>query len=348
MSVRVDLGRRVLRPRAGRLQLLLEVRPLVVSGTLGALSVATLLVVLTSGDYTLTLGELARAVAVDDGSFDRTVVLEWRMPRALAAPLYGGALALSGLVFQRLTRNPLASPDIIGFGTGAYTGALVALTVLGGSLAGATVGALAGGLATAVAVLVLARGGGSGSRLIVVGIAVSAALGGVNTWLLKTAGREQALTATVWGSGSLKEVTGTEVALTAAAVGAVGLVLARHLPRLAQLELGDEVAAAQGVPVPRTRIALVVCSVALMALVTAVAGPISFVALVAPPIAARLTGSVTAGWPAGAVGALLLAVADALTLLALPTELPVGLVTPVVGGAYLVHLLVRGRPGRVA
>jgi iron complex transport system permease protein len=77
--------------------------------------------------------EVVTAMFATDGGFDTTIVLEWRLPRVLVALAFGAALAVSGAVFQSLTRNPLGSPDIIGFATGSYTGALVALTLVGTS-----------------------------------------------------------------------------------------------------------------------------------------------------------------------------------------------------------------------
>ncbi|MGC3955527.1 MAG: iron chelate uptake ABC transporter family permease subunit [Propionicimonas sp.] len=341
-GIEVDFGRRMLRPQVGPWSSLLEWRAIVVTAGLCTLIAAAVLVSVANGDYPIPVTQLVHALTTGEDAFLRTVVVEWRLPRALAAALFGGALALSGATFQRLTGNPLASPDVIGFATGAYTGALIVLTVLGGSFAAVTAGALTSGVATAGVVLLLTAGrGGFGVRLIVVGIAVSAMLSGVNAWLLKTAGREQALSATVWGAGSLSAITLAEVAWSVTALLIVALAVMWQLPALQQLELGDETAAAQGVRVGRTKTGLIVCSVALMAIVTAVTGPITFIALVAPPIAARLTGSPGSAGAVVATGALLLSIADLVARFALPTELPVGLVTLVIGGGYLGWLLLR-------
>ena len=140
-----------------------------------ALAVAVLLLALVAlglGDYPLNPLEVVRAMFATDGGFATTIVLEWRLPRVLVALVFGAALGLSGALLQSLTRNPLGSPDIIGFSTGSYTGALLVITVLGSGYLSTAVGALLGGLLTALLVYLLAyRRGVQGFRLIIVGIA---------------------------------------------------------------------------------------------------------------------------------------------------------------------------------
>ncbi len=171
------------------------------------------------------------------------MVTEWRLPRALAAVAFGAALGASGALFQSVTRNPLASPDIIGFSTGSHTGALIVIVLIGGSYLQVAGGALAGGMATATLVYLLAwRNGVKGFRLIIVGIAVSAALGSFNIWLMLTADLEVALSAAVWGTGSLSAVSWDQTVIGSAIVVLL-LVGTSTLTRgLRQLELGDDVA----------------------------------------------------------------------------------------------------------
>jgi iron complex transport system permease protein len=246
-------------------------------------------------------------------------------------------------VFQSLTRNPLGSPDIIGFSTGSYTGALIVTTLAGAAFLPTAIGALAGGLGTALVVYLLAyRGGVQGFRLIITGIAVTAVLHGVNTFLLLKAGTEVAMAASIWGAGSLALV-GWDRALPAfvALLVLAPAILLLSAP-LRQLELGDDAARAHGVRAEPTRLALLVLGVALTAIVTAASGPIAFVALAAPQIARRLTRS--AGLPlvpAALTGGLLLLAADSVAQHALPGTVPVGIVTVVVGGVYLIALLIR-------
>ena len=317
-------------------------RELVVCGALALAIVLLTIVALGTGDYPLSVVEVVRAMFATDGGFDTTIVLEWRLPRVLVALVFGAALALSGAIFQSVTRNPLGSPDIIGFATGSYTGALIVLTLVGDSYVSTAVGAVGGGLVTAAAVYLLAyRRGMQGFRLIIVGIAVTAILHSVNTWLLLRAQVEVAMAASIWGAGSISLV-GWDEALPAFAVLAVlaatVIVLA---PGMRQLELGDDAAKAHGLRVEPARLALLVVGVALIAVVTASSGPIAFVALAAPQIATRLTKS--AGLPLVAsalTGAFLLLAADFVAQHLLPSAVPVGMVTVVIGGLYLIGLLI--------
>lgn len=318
-----------------------DVRTLVVCGLIAAATVAVALMALATGDFRLSVPEVVAAVFTGDG-FAHTVVVDWRMPRVLAAIVFGAALGLSGAIFQSLTRNPLASPDIIGFTTGSYTGALIVIIVIGGSYAQVAAGALIGGMLTAGAVYLLAfTRGVQGFRLIVVGIAISAMLTSVNTYLLLVSEHTAALSATVWGIGSLNATTWNQAALGSLVL--FGLVVCcTGLSRpLKKLELGDDAARALGVRAEPARLALIVVGVALTATVTAAAGPIAFVALAAPQIGLRLARtSGVALLPAAFMGAFILVAADFTAQHLLPTALPVGIVTVVIGGAYLVWLLV--------
>ncbi|WP_425483680.1 FecCD family ABC transporter permease [Cellulomonas taurus] len=310
-----------------------------------ALTVVALLlavVALGLGDYPLSVPEVVRALVTDQG-FASTIVVQWRLPRVLVALVFGAALGVSGALFQSLTRNPLGSPDVIGFSTGSYTGVLLVTTVVGTGTLGVSAGALIAGLATALVVYLLAyRDGVQGFRLIVVGIGVTGMLHGVNVWLLLRAKTEVAMAASIWGAGSIS-LTGWSQALPAFAVFAVltPLIWAVRGP-LRQLELGDDAAGAHGLRVETTRLAVVVLGVALIATVTASAGPIAFVALSAPQIARRLTRS--AGLPllaSALTGGVLLLGADLIAQHVLPTAVPVGVVTVVLGGIYLLTLIVR-------
>ena len=309
--------------------------------TLAGVALVVALVALGIGDYPLSPLEVVRALTGTDG-FASTIVLEWRLPRVLAALVFGAALGASGAIFQSLTRNPLGSPDVIGFSTGAYTGAIIVIVSGASSSLGTAGGALAGGLATALAVYLLAyRGGVPGLRLIIVGIGVTALLHSVNSWLLLRAQSEVALTASFWGAGSLALVGWSQLvpALVLLAV-LTPLVVALSRP-LRQLELGDDAARSHGLRAEGSRLALVVVGVALTAVVTASTGPIAFVALAAPQLARRLVGSAGVPLVAGAVtGAVLLLVADLVAQHIASSPVPVGLVTLVIGGVYLITLLV--------
>ncbi|SDR89374.1 iron complex transport system permease protein [Paraoerskovia marina] len=317
-------------------------RGTVTAVVLGLLLALLALVAMGLGDYPLGPVEVLRALVRDQG-FDTVVVTEWRLPRVLAALVFGAALGVSGALFQSLTRNPLGSPDVIGFSTGSFTGVLVFTIIFGGSTLGTTSGAIVGGLATALVVYLLAyRRGIQGFRLIVVGIAVTAMLHSFNVWLLLQVQTEVAMSASIWAAGTLSLV-GWEQLLPAAVMLAVlvPVVLGVAGP-LRQLELGDDAAAAHGVRVEPARLVILVVGVSLTAIVTATTGPIAFVALAAPQVARRIARS--AGLPLGhaaLVGAMLLLAADVVAQHLLPTALPVGVVTVVLGGIYLLNLLVR-------
>jgi iron complex transport system permease protein len=338
----VDFGYRALVLRRAGAALRWRLRALVVCALLAALTAAVTAWALASGSFPLTLVEVWRALVDPDAGFARIVVVEWRLPRALAAVVFGAALGVAGAVFQSLTRNPLASPDVIGFTTGSYTGALIVIVLVGGSYLQVAGGALVGGIVTAAVVYLLAwRHGIQGFRLIIVGIAISAVLGSFNTWLLLTAELEVALSAAVWGAGSLDDANREQVVLAGTCVALLLALLAVVAPGLRQLELGDDAARATGTRAEPVRLAAVGLGVALTATVTAAAGPIAFVALAAPQIGRRLTR--TPGVPlvaAACTGALLLAAADLIAQHLLPVALPVGVVTVVIGGGYLVRLMV--------
>jgi iron complex transport system permease protein len=317
-------------------------RSMVVGSLLGLVILLVALVALGLGDYTLSIPQVIHALGGGDG-FASVVVVQWRLPRILAAILFGAALAASGALFQTLTRNPLGSPDIIGFSTGAYTGAIVALTMLGGSVVSMSFGALIGGLATAAVVYALAwRGGVQGFRLIITGIAVTAMLSSLNSYLLLRAKTEVAMSANLWGAGALDTVGFKDLRLAVVPLAILGVLTFFLIHPLRQLELGDDAARAHGVRVEGTRLGVLGVGVALIAVVTAIAGPIAFIALVAPQIAKRIVTS--PGIPVGSsalLGAALLLVADTAGQHLLPGDVPVGIVTVVLGGIYLIVLLIQ-------
>lgn len=342
----IDFGRpiRAVRLFGDAVSHRVDLRTMTVCLVLLALAIAVALVTLASGEYQVPLPDVIGALLGQAEGRIHMVVVEWRLPRTALALILGAALGMSGAIFQSLTRNPLGSPDVIGFEAGSYTGALVVIILMQGGYYFVAGGALAGGLATALLVYALAYSGGvQGFRLIIVGIGVSAMLNSLNTWMLLRAKLEVAMAAAMWGAGTLNGL-GLDRLGPAAVVLAVLIPLALMMARpMAQLELGDDAARALGVRAEPTRLGLLVLGVALTATVTATAGPIGFVALAAPQLARRITGSAgVAMVPAAAMGALLLAAADYLAQRAFaPTQLPVGVVTVSLGGVYFVWLLLR-------
>ncbi|WP_436851270.1 FecCD family ABC transporter permease [Streptomyces asoensis] len=299
---------------------------------------------LTLGDYPVPFADVVRALggAGDPGTL--VVVRDLRLPRALTGALVGVAFGVSGAVFQTMTRNPLASPDMIGLTEGAGT-AVVASVVLGwtGGLGLSALGLL-GALATALLVYALAwKGGTTGYRIVLVGIGVSWICTSATDFLVARGSRFQAQEAIGWLVGNLNGRTWGQVDTLAAAM-AVLLPVTLAMGRwMRTLQLGDDVAAGLGTPVQAVRLALLLAGVGLVAFGTAAAGPVAFVALACPQIAQRLAG--TASPPpivSGLTGALVVLGSDLLAREAVPgTELPVGIVTGALGAPVLLWLLIR-------
>lgn len=272
------------------------------------------------------------------------VITQWRLPRVVAGLVFGGALGLAGAIFQSLTRNPLGSPDVIGLDAGAYTGALLAITLWGGTSAQVAGSSVGFGLLTATVIYLLSlQQGFSGLRLIVIGVACNAVLTAVSSWIILRAELEVAIAATGWSAGTLNGLDWDELRLPFLVLAALCLLVTAASHAMHQTALGDEVAQSTGVSLTGVRVLLVAVGVGLSATVTATAGPIIFIALAAPQIGRRLAGSAgVALLPAALTGAVLLPVADLVAqLLLAPVALPVGVVTAAIGGAYLIWLLVK-------
>lgn len=340
----IDAGRRVFSPQTDVFSRRIGVRATVVTVATALAAVIIGIFALTLGEATFSPGEVLMTVLGLGEPRAELVIIEWRLPRVLAAIVFGAALGIGGAIFQSLTRNPLGSPDVIGFDAGAYTGALLVITTMGISTVSTAAAALAGGATTALVVYLLAfRRGFTGFRLIIVGIGVASMLASVNTWIILNADLRIAMLASAWGAGSLNAITAEQVATASCVIVPIAIGVALLADRMHLLELGDDTASALGVRTGGTRLALVILGVCLTAAVTAMAGPIAFISLAAPQIARRLTGSASVTLTAAAaVGALLLISSDVLAQrLFAPTQIPVGIVTVCLGGVYLVWLLIQ-------
>lgn len=335
---------RPVRTADDRLSTRLHLRSLVVCAVLAVATAGVAVLLLTVGDRVIDLPTVIATVLGDGRGGATFIVNQLRLPRLLTALLVGTALGVSGAILQRLTRNPLGSPDVVGLTVGAATGALVVILVVGGSMLPVAVGSVVGGLlASALVYLLSYRGGVQGFRLILVGLGVGAALESVNSYLVVTADLDAARAAQVWLTGSLNNRGWEHVVAVAIALAVLlppAVLLGRRIPLL---DLGDDTATALGLRVERARLGLVLVSVGLASVATAAAGPIAFVALAAPQVAFRLTRSPGPGLlTAGLTGALLLAVGDFVAQRALPgVPLPVGIATGLIGGGYLTWLLIR-------
>lgn len=335
----------------GGLSLRLDPRSLIVVVLLLVAACAAGIALIGTGDAKIPAADVLRTLAGNGTAYQDFIVNELRLPRVLVGLLVGASLGLGGALFQSVSRNPLGSPDVLGLSQGATAGALVVIVLLSGSASQVTAGALAGGLGTGLAIYALAwKRGVHGYRLVLVGIGVNAVMTAVNGYLLTKADLVDATRAVVWMTGSLNGRDWDQVQpLLALCAVLVPLVLA-NARGLRMTEMGDDVSYALGVRVQRVRLLLMIAAVLLTAAATAAAGPVSFVALTAPQLARRLTRSPGPNLvPSLCMGAALLVAADWASQRAFGADqLPVGVVTGVLGGAYLLWLLVtERRAGRI-
>ena len=317
---------------------------------LAALAVAALVALawaLFVGSVAVDSAAIFHALTGGASGTEAAIVRELRLPRALAAFAVGGLLALAGALMQVLLRNPLADPYILGISGGAAVGALGAM--LAGAAALVTPAALGGAFASTLIVFGLARTGAdrapwTTTRLLLTGVVVAAGWGALIALMLTLAPDAQVKGMLFWLIGDLGGATGATPALVTLAVALLGsLAFARDLNVLAR---GEDVAAALGVAVARTT--LVLCAVAAFATAAAVttAGSVGFVGLVVPHGLRMVVGndqrlllpaSVLAG------GTLLLLADTMARTIAAPIQLPVGVITALVGVPVLLALLTRGR-----
>jgi iron complex transport system permease protein len=340
----VDLALLGIRVRAQRRSVLCVSALLLLTGLLVLLQLVT-------GAYPMSLSEVITTLGGHGTRADEFALYTLRLPRALTAILTGAAFGASGAVYQSVTRNPLGSPDIIGFTNGAAFGAVFAIAVLGASDAAVTVAALAAGLGVAALVYVLAfRGGGvQGYRLILVGIGISAVLASFTSYFLSKANVNDAQQAFIWLTGSLNGRTWNDVWTCLAGLVVLGPVLVALGPGLRMTEMGDDAARGLGVAVGRNRLCALTFGALLCAVAVVCVGPITFISLAAPQIARRLTGSPTVRViPSMAMGALLVIGSDLLAQKLFPdSQLPVGVTTLALGGAYLAWLIAREGRNRI-
>lgn len=334
----------VVRSPRSRLSARVHVRSVWVTVVVATVALVAFAWSLAVGDFPVPITDVLASLAgggSDDASF---IVRALRLPRGVTALLVGAAFAVSGSVFQRLLRNPLASPDIIGVSAGAAAGAVFVIVASAASDELAPLGALGGATAAGAAMYLLAyRRGVTAYRFILVGIGVTAMLVSFTKYLLTTAEIHDASRVTVWLTGNLNGRGWAHVRLMVAVMAVLVPVTVALARQLRLLELGDDLARGAGGSVERARAGLILVATSLAAFATASAGPVAFVALVSPQLARRLVGTRSVGLlPAAALGALLLVASDLVARRAFaPTELPVGVVTAVLGAPYLLYLLAR-------
>jgi iron complex transport system permease protein len=320
-------------------------RPWIVLVTivLAALTFLVFCVSISVGDFVIDLPAVVRTIFGQGERVDEFVVMDLRMPRALVGLIVGAALGISGALTQSIARNPLASPDVLGITSGAGATAVFLVTVTNGAAVGLPAAALTGGLLTGLLVYFLAwRRGIDGFRLILIGVSVNAVMQALTTWLLVLADIRDVARAQSWLVGSLDSRSWTEVWTTLWVTIALVVVVLVTAFQLKPLHFGDDVAAGLGVRYSAVRAVLLLCAVLLAGVAVSAAGPVPFVALVAPQIAMRLLRTpVPPLIASGLFGALLLIGSDLIARTVLPNDLPVGIVTAMIGGPFLVYLLVR-------
>ncbi|MCF3100662.1 iron ABC transporter permease [Streptomyces roseoverticillatus] len=275
---------------------------------------------------------------------DVMLVQDLRAPRAVAAIVAGAGLAVAGAVMQRVLRNPLASPDVVGVTGGASLGA-VAVLATGAPAALTPAGALGGGMLAALLLAALSwRGGVTVTRIVLVGLAVQQGLAAVVNLFIVRFPAELAADALQWTTGSVYGRTWTETGTGGVLVLAgIVLALAGHR-RLAVLDLGDESAGGLGLAPNAARLQLLLLAVLLASVAAALTGPVGFVALAVPHVVRFLAGPPTAGSLALTAlgGAVLLLASDLAVLHLLPVHgLPVGVVTATLGAPWLLVLMLR-------
>lgn len=302
------------------------------------------------GPYGLTPGQVFFALFGQGDQQAQIVVWHIRLPRVGAALLVGAALAASGATYQALFRNPLVSPDILGVSAGAGLGAVagIFLSLPVAAIQGA---AFVGGMAAVGMVMLvgaMARNTDRTLTLVLLGVVVGALAGAITSLLKVMADPYDQLPAiTFWLLGSLAAITTRDIlpALPMVLVGLVPLALLRW--RINVLSLGDEEARALGVEAGRTRLVVIAAATLMTASVTALAGVVGWVGLVIPHIARMLVGPGFGRLLPTSVllGAGYLLLVDTLARTIAAAEVPLGVLTAVIGAPFFVWLLARGRRG---
>ncbi|WP_075619376.1 FecCD family ABC transporter permease [Paenisporosarcina indica] len=307
-----------------------------------------------SGEFPLSPLNVVSALFGYGDGFNQTILIDFRLPRIVLALFVGMSLAVSGAILQGITKNPLASPDLIGVTAGASFAVVLFLTLFSDENNSLTVSiqwlplfAFLGATITALVVFLLSwKNGIAPFRLLLIGIAVAAFMqAGTTIWIL-LGPIYQASQATIWTTGSIYGANWSQVSVLipwAILLIAISLLLRRQMNIL---ELGDDIATGVGSRVQRNRVLLLLVSTGLTGIAVAFAGGIGFVGLLAPHIARRIVGPKFQSmvlFSAG-IGALLVLIADWIGRVAFaPIEVPAGVWTAAVGAPYFIFLLITQR-----
>lgn len=333
--------------RCASLSLLVHRRSMLVGICLCAALILTVGWLLAAGTPGLSQWQALRAAFGDGEPMHLLLVRELRLPRLIAGLLSGAALGAAGCLLQTLARNRLATPGVIGIDDGATAFAVASIVAIPTSIAPSML-ALSGAATAAALTFALAMGSGArGYRFIVVGIAIGVLFGALTNLMLARTDIDAANAAYPWTVGSLNARPGQAVFLLGIGL-AIGLPVAKLLAGpLTLMRFSDNVAIGLGTRLRLMRVLTLALTVWLTALAVAVVGPVGLIALVAPEMARYLCRQ--HGVPvinSALSGALLMVIADWVgrTLLA-PIEIPVGIIMAIVGGPYLIWILLR-QPSR--
>ncbi|GEE02227.1 iron ABC transporter [Gordonia spumicola] len=318
----------------------------VVSGlTLAGLAVILFAVRLGVSDYPMSPVDVARILLGGGTRIENVVVFENQLPIGLVGLIVGFAFGMAGSLTQLVARNPLATPDLLGITSGASAAAVAWITVGPVWAAGISlpVAAVLGGLASAVAMYLLSwRGGIDPVRLVLVGVALTAGMQAIIAYLLTRAEIGQAHRAQLWIVGSVSGADWPAVWAPLAVLVPAAVVVAAQSRNLRVLGFSEDTARGLGVNVARSTGSLLLVAVVVSAVAVSSAGPIAFVALLAPLVATRLVrGGAPAPFVSGLTGACLVVAADIVCNTVLPAGVPVGVVTAGIGGPALIYLMVR-------
>lgn len=297
---------------------------------------------------------LSPAQIIPDG-LPRTIFFDLRLPRVLTAFLAGGGLALCGLVFQALFRNPLADPFTLGVASGASFGAAaVILLGLGGSILGVpaiSLGAFAGAAASMLLVHGLAslKRTATGATLLLAGIAVSFLFSSLLMFVQYLSSLRDSFHIVRWLMGGIEVFGFGPVLGLLPWVAAGGAVIALNLPQLDQLLAGEDLAHSRGVSVRLTKNALLIATTAVVGAIVAVCGPIGFVGLMTPHVCKllwRTSHRLLAPIVFVAGGVFLVVCDTAARTLVAPAEMPVGVITALLGGPFFLWILLTAKDER--
>ncbi|RCW73654.1 iron complex transport system permease protein [Marinobacter nauticus] len=318
---------------------------LVNTALLGLLVLATI-ISLATGTVQVSLFDTLRALAGHADPMTDFVINELRLSRVIAGLLSGAALAMAGCLMQTLARNRLATPGIIGIDNAATAFAVASVVGVGLSLAPSAMALAGAAAATAIAFGLAGANGTRGYRFIVAGIGIGAIAGAVTQVMLSRVAIDAANAAYTWTVGSLNARSGQSVLVLGLGLAAGYLILMSLSRALNTLQFTDAVAIALGTRLKATRIIGLGLAVMLTGLAVSVCGPVGLIALLAPELARALCRPGKVPLTAAALaGASFMLVADLLgrTLFA-PLEIPVGIITAIVGSPYLLWILLRPSP----